>query len=866
MEAHDQAVLETLGPLRRAGFALHWLHPRAKRPIGDAWQEAAVASLDDLRRSHAPGNNLGIRPGVYSALETGGYVHVFDLDIRVADLADEAWDRFGELFPDIDRHSLPEVISGAGGESRHLYIITDKPFWSKKLAVSEGKHRAADGRWRYDWEIELFGTNKQVAMPPSIHPDTGQPYRWLRPFDFSTLALGIGPYVSSDLIERLAVAEHATFEFEMREPLKFEPGQLERDLDNLPLDHLDDYHDWIKLGQALHHQFGASEQGFELWLEHSKRSDKFDGSSQGLRTMRSKWRGFGRNRREPVTMGTVRQWVMDAHRARLRDAFDEEPEDAFDEEPAAPTRVADERAAAAEVAALLGEDEAAPEDEEDEVDPIDAIGTAGAPVSVVPEHAKAWMDLLQFTDKGAISSTLHNVAVIVRNDPRLAGIPQINEFTQETVQRQTPGRQAPRRRGASKPIIQLEGPIWQVRDALNGDMWSDDRDFSIRAMLEAPTAQGGYGLKVSDRDLKAAVVLAARSHAFHPVREYLGNLQWDGCARVERLFVDYFGATDSQYHRAAARMMMVAAVCRVFEPGHKFDFAVILEGLQGKRKSTFIRLLGRRWYAELDGDFHDSKQMIELMQGAWILEIPELSGFTRSDVRAIKAFMSRQTDKARLAYARRAGSFPRQCIFIGSTNDREYLKDDTGGRRFWPVECAVAEIDTDALEANVDALWAEAVSIYRKMRAEQPGGTLPLYLDGAALREAEHLQESRRVETEADAVAGQIAAWLERPVATGSFDDDTNEQGEPVQRAETCLLEIWSECLGNDRRSYNRQSALTLASAMRLVDGWALAGSKTFPVYGKQKMYCRGGRSARAGVTGGAASRSENAMGVLLAA
>ncbi len=459
------------------------------------------------------------------------------------------------------------------------------------------------------------------------------------------------------------------------------------------------------------------------------------------------------------------------------------------------------------------------------------------------------MELLQFTEKGSIAGTLHNVAVIIRNDPRLVGVPQINEFTQETVQRRTPGRHAPRRRNAAKQMLQLEGRIWQVKDTLNGELWSDDRDFNIRAILEAPTTQGGYGFKVSDRDLKAAVVLAANDNAFHPVREYLDGLKWDGVDRVERLFIDYLGAADTAYHRAAARMMLVAAVCRVFEPGHKFDFAVILEGVQGKRKSTFIRKLGRQWYAELDGDFHDAKQMIELMQGAWILEIPELTGFSKADVRAIKAFMSRQSDRARLAYARRAGSFPRQCIFIGSTNDREYLKDDTGGRRFWPIACEVEEIDTETLERLVDQIWAEAFAIYREMRGKQPRGTLPLYLDGTALQEALGLQESRRVETEADAMAGQIGAWLDRPIATGSFDDDTDACGEPLYRSETCLIEIWCECLGNDRRSYNRQSQLSLSNAMRLVQGWDLAGSKTFAVpYGKQRMYCRGGKAVRAGL------------------
>jgi hypothetical protein len=850
MEAHDQAVLEALDPLREAGFALHWLHPRTKRPIGNEWQKEPVASLADLRRTHATGNNLGVRTGEPSAMAAGGYLYILDLDIRIAELAEEAWARFAELFPGLDRASLPEVVSGAGGESRHLYLIADKPFWSKKLAVSGDKFRSPDGRWRYTWEIELFGTNKQVALPPSIHPDTGQPYRWLRPFDFSALDLGLGPFVPSAVIEHLAVAEATTYEFESREPLTFEPGQLERDLDDIPLDRIDDYHDWVLLGQALHHQFGASQEGFDLWVEHSKRSEKFDGSNSGLRTMRSKWRGFGRNRKQPVTMGTVRQWAIDARRARLIAQFDEEPEeDAFDEvaerrnsSPAGQSGAAEVRTTPLHPPSVINVDDllGGPA----ELDPIDAVGTEDAAQSepAIPD----WMSLLDFNEEGAIRPTLHNVELIVRNDARLSGVPQLNEFTQETVQRRVPSRRAARRRNAAKPMIQLEGQIWHVRDALNGDLWSDDRDFSIRAMLEAPKTQGGYGLKVSDRDLKAAVVLAASRNAFHPVREYLTGLAWDGRPRVETLFIDYLGSPDTPYHRDAARMMMAAAVCRVFEPGHKFDFAVILEGVQGKRKSTFIRTLGRRWYAELDGDFHDAKEMIELMQGAWILEIPELSGFSRADVRAIKAFMSRQADRARLAYARRAGSFPRQCIFIGSTNDREYLKDNTGGRRFWPIACTVDEIDTEKLAHNVDQLWAEALVLYRAMRMAQPAGTLPLYLDGAALREAQGIQESRRVETEVDAMAGIIAAWLDKPLSTGNFDDDVDDLGKPRLRLETCLAEIWCECLGNDLKAYHRPSALMLGEAMRLVEGWDLAGSKVFPRYAKQKLYFRGGRTARA--------------------
>lgn len=153
----------------------------------------------------------------------------------------------------------------------------------------------------------------------------------------------------------------------------------------------------------------------------------------------------------------------------------------------------------------------------------------------------------------------------------------------------------------------------------------------------------------------------------------------------------------------------------------------ILEGVQGLRKSTFIETLaGGAYYAELEGDIHDRKAMVEKMQGSWILEIPELQGFSRADVNSLKAFVSARFDKVLLAYARRAIEFQRQCIFIGFTNDSEYLRDQTGGRRFWPIFCAVSSIDIERLRTERDQFWAEAVNIMRALRAEY-GDRLPLY-------------------------------------------------------------------------------------------------------------------------------------------
>lgn len=830
---HDTEVLRALPDLCAAGFALHWLKPRAKSPIGAEWQNAPVPSLADLRASHARGNNLGVRLGEPSVV-SGYYLHAIDFDIRHADLAEEAWDAFARVLPSVDPNSLPCVASGSGGESRHLYFLTDRPFYSKKLAVSEGKHRRWDEArkkdvWSCDWEIDLFGTGKQVVLPPSIHPDTRQPYLWVREFDFDMLDLGLVPYIPADVIEALGVAQTTEYEFESREPLTFATGQLERELSLIVVSDLH-YDDWITLGAALHHQFGGSDEGFQTWLTHTKRSTKYDGDQ---RTMLRKWRSFGKNRRAPVTMASVRQWAMEARAAAFRDAFDEEDEDEVEAETASqPTTSSDDP-----FDDLFDPAPAAPQPQFD-----DGLDDASVPAS----GSLDWTSMLQFNDKGAVTGTLHNIELIVKNDTRLAGLAQINEFTQEIVQRTAPGTKSKKRKNAAKDTRQLSGRVWNVKDTLNGELWSDDRDFAIRSILEAPETQGGYGIKISDRDLKAAVSLAANDHAFHPVREYLAATVWDNVPRVESLFIKYLAAPDDGYHRDVARLMLVAAVTRIFEPGHKFDFATILEGLQGKRKSTFIEVLGRKWAAELDGDFHDPKQMVEMMQGAWLLELPELTGFQRSDVRAIKAFISRRKDRARMAYARRAGEFPRQCIFIGSTNDREYLKDDTGGRRFWPVECRLAvgqEIDTDDLERNVEQIWAETVTIYKAMRQAKPQGTLPLYLQGAESRSiAARLQESRRVESPDDVLAGRIAEWLDKPTNADAFD-----QGEqPIYRNETCTAQVWVECLHGDIRTFKTQEQGMVNRALSRVPGWATDGSQhRFNPYGKQRVFYRGGETGK---------------------
>lgn len=808
-------LLNEVAPLVRAGVAVHWLRPRSKAPVDDGWSTAPVATIERLRASYAPGLNGGVRLGEPSKLGDL-YLHLIDVDIRDTAQAADAWAELDRLLP--GARDLPFVVSGSGGESRHVYLLCETAFPSKKLARSAGFKMVFDpakGREvkRRDWEIELFGTGKQAVLPPSIHPDTGRPYRWGRPLDLELIELGLGPVISAERLAGMGVRLEAPSDEDLvgltrQNPLGLEEPEIRRILADLPLDDwCEDRDGWLQVGMALHHEHAGAESGYALWCEFSRQSAKFNEKEQ-----RQVWKSF-KGRPVSVRMATL---VKAAAIARLERQFDDEPESNTLPSPM-PAAEADDFDDL-----LDGAD-----------DPLDEI------ISEVADVDTLWRRKLDLTEDGIIKPTLHNVRLIVAHDPRTRGLPQLNEFLGEVVQRQSPGQLAKARR-ASKEVKQLAGPIWRVRNRGNGDQWNDARDNAIRDLFEAPKTQGGYGLKITDRDLKAAVDMVARDNGFHPVREYLTGLKWDGQARLDTFFVRHLGAPDNAYSREIARLFMLGAVARAFEPGHKFDFVPILEGLQGKRKSTFIKILARDWSAELQGDFHDRKAMVEKMQGAWILEIPELSGFSKAEVQEIKAFVSAESDKVRLAYARRGDSYLRQCVFAGSTNEGRYLRDSTGARRFWPVHCTVAEIDTAAVEREIDQVWAEAFAAYQTLRTAQPHGTLPLFLRDEALAEAQRIQESRRVETSEDAMAGKIGAWLDGPIRDEHGFDDEGAGGRPMQRNETCLLEIWVECLRRDPAHYDTRASQELGRSLAKLTDWETA-DRSAPSYryGRQRMYRR---------------------------
>jgi predicted P-loop ATPase len=255
---------------------------------------------------------------------------------------------------------------------------------------------------------------------------------------------------------------------------------------------------------------------------------------------------------------------------------------------------------------------------------------------------------------------------------------------------------------AQAPLLRTEKLPWQV------DVGREINDDVIRLIRHYLLS--AYGLESGKDHIVEAVLTLARENPFHPVREYLAGLAWDGVPRLDSLLVRYAGAQDSEYIRAIGAKTLLAAVRRVRKPGIKFDYVVVLEGPQGSLKSSFVRELVPKveWYSDPALGNADSKDAALLLQGSWIIELGEMSVLSKSDIEALKAFVSRGVDRLRRPYERLPISLPRQCIFIGTTNQSEYLMDQTGNRRFWPVR--IGAIDIEQLVADREQLWAEAAS------------------------------------------------------------------------------------------------------------------------------------------------------------
>ncbi|QRV71365.1 virulance-associated protein E / DNA primase [Corynebacterium phage CL31] len=435
-----------------------------------------------------------------------------------------------------------------------------------------------------------------------------------------------------------------------------------------------------------------------------------------------------------------------------------------------------------------------------------------------------WLATLETKREGGFKDTLHNFETIFTHDPRYNHIAW--NAHSERLEVQDP---------QALPWTQLK-PGWTDNDT---------------AQLKTTLANNYQGL-YSPTKMHDALTSTAAQRAFHPVRDYFHTLpQWDGIPRIDYLLIDYLGAANTDYTKAVTRKTLIAAVRRTHNPGTKFDTVLVLAGPQGAGKSTIFEKLAGQWFSDslTIGDMKD-KDGAEKLAGVLIMEIAELAGMRKTDAETLKGFISRTDDKYRPAYGRVVESHPRQGIIVGTTNAKEgFLRDPTGGRRFWPVDVTGngAQKTWNLKPETIDQIWAEAVH-YNKENE-------PLHLEGA-LADAATQRQTESVETD-DRVGivqdylDQIlpAAWDHMDLSARRYYLDSgtlpagenygpNPWGDAKQRTSVSKIEIWTECFGRKPEDMKRTDSYEISGIMAQLPEWEDTGKRVpLHIYGRQRVF-----------------------------
>lgn len=429
---------------------------------------------------------------------------------------------------------------------------------------------------------------------------------------------------------------------------------------------------------------------------------------------------------------------------------------------------------------------------------------------------------LEMTRRGQVMETPDNLKMILTKDENLAGKFAFNDFVY--------------RREVTAPLP------W--RDVETSPYWTTDDDGALRNYLARH-----YG--ITNRGLIQDALSEHRYVAhFHPIRDRFDTLVWDGVERADTLLIDFLGAADTEYVRTVTRKMLLAAVTRIYEPGAKFDYMLVLVGTQGLGKSALLSRLGGKYFSDSVQSMQ-GKESVEQLQGKFILEFAELAAMRKMEIEQVKNYISKQVDTFRPAYARYSEDYPRQCVFFGSTNNYRFLRDPTGNRRFWPVEVFESPEKRERLfnELNdeyVWQVWAEIVDAYRS-------GRETLFLTPDMERAAREMQDAFR---EVNDKQGLILEYLDTPIPHDFADWEiasrqdffaesvlTRKNG-TEQRTRVCVLEVWTECMGQPPERLGRREGNEIRDIMDTLPGWKRyggnqAGILRFGKFGRQVAYVR---------------------------
>ncbi len=636
------SMIQSAKRLHALGFAIHWLRPKSKAPIENGWTTGPRAPWPFLVDRYKDGNNVGVRLGTPSKFPDGTYLSVIDCDVKSKDPRHVK--EMNAKLKELITAAAPEVSSGRGNGSKHLYVRTEKPSahytWAKsdeKVKVHMPSAKPSNKevellskdellkglRLRNAWEISVMGEGQQVVLPPSIHPDTGGPYTWVREIN------GI------ESMPMLAVRE----------------SQKGKDLGQVANDFTVAKYDLATLPESTRALItdgdNCDDRSAALFgvAVTMIRAEWTDDQILSCLTERDTYLGAcAYDHAKTTSRARAAQWVRKytLNKARAELSADQDFEDEYVELPALP-----KEKIGAHVLELVG--------------PPD------------------WRKTLEMTGSGEgarAKSTAMNLKKIFENEA--PGCFKRDEFANAELY------------GCDTPWGGKEGAEVQDIDIVRIKYW-----FARHHRIEPSTDK-----------INEAIAKLADENRYHPVRDFLDTLEWDGESRLSTWLKDYHDAEAPEpYLSAVSRKVVCAMIARVYEPGCKFDQVMILEGKQGCGKSTAVSILSNPWFSDAHITIGD-KDAVLAMRSIWVLELGELSGISKADTNLLKGFISSRVDRIRLPYGRRTENFPRQSILIGTTNPGDYLRDVTGNRRFWPVN--VGKCDFEKLRRDRDQILAEA--------------------------------------------------------------------------------------------------------------------------------------------------------------